>query len=93
MAANLDELIAEAELGDEAKRFLESDLGKALIGMARQQVQHAQISLGEIDPTDTKAIVALQNEIKLGLRFESWIRELLQNGNNAMHIYLQERNQ
>ena len=93
MAANLDLLVAEAELGDEAKRFLESDLGKCLIGMARQQVERAQVALGDVEPSDQKAIVALQNEIKLGMRFEAWIGELLHNGENAMSIYLQERNQ
>ena len=68
-------------------------MGKCLIGMAQQQVQRAQIALGDVDPSDTKSIVALQNEIKLGIRFEAWIGELLHNGENAMSIYLQERNQ
>ena len=90
MHSELDVLLAEAELGEEAKRFLESDLGKAVIGMAEQNVELARIRLGEIDPDDNKLIRTLQNEIKLGERFKQYVLELFQNGEQAKAIYKQQ---
>lgn len=82
-----DELVAEAELGEEAKQFLESDLGKCLIGMAQQEVLLAQEALGSVDPTDVKAIMALQNKMHLGMSFEGWLLELIDKGNAAIQVY------
>ena len=87
---SLDVLIAEAELGEEAKKFLESDLGKAVMGFAAQEVELARINLGKVDPDDKKLIVTLQNEIKLGERFKEYIMELFQNGEQAKEIYKQQ---
>ena len=90
MHSELDLLIAEAELGEEARRFLESDLGKAVMGMAEQNVELARIRLGEIDPDDRKLLITLQNEIKLGERFKQYVLELFQNGEQAKAIYKQQ---
>ena len=86
----IDELIAEAELGEEARMFLESDLGKAVMGFAAQEVELARIALGRVDPDDKKLIVTLQNEIKLGERFKQYIMELFQNGEQAESLYKQQ---
>ena len=79
-----DELIAEAEIGDEARKFVESDLGKTLLGMAHQDISDAQIGLEDIDPEDSKAIRNLQNKAKVARNFESWLIELISKGENAM---------
>jgi hypothetical protein len=86
-----DELIAEAELGDEAKRFLESDLWRCLNGMAEQEVAIAREALESVDPTDAAKIRELQNHAKLFRTFETWVKELLHRGNNALEIFKQER--
>jgi len=86
-----DELIAAAELGDEAKRFLESDLGKCLLGMAQQEVALAQEKLERVSPTDVEAIRALQNQAQLGRQFEAWLLELLDKGNNALEVFKHSR--
>jgi len=86
-----DVLIAEAEIGDEARRFLESDLGKTLLGMAKQEIQAAQEALEETDPTDTKTITALQNKAKVGRNFEQWLNELLIRGENALNTWKQQQ--
>lgn len=88
---SLDVLIAEAEVGEEAKRFLDSDLGKAVMGIAAQNVELARIALGEIDPDDKKLILTLQNEIKNGLRFKQYVVDLFQSGEQAKEIYKQQR--
>ena len=90
MHSELDLLIAEAEIGEEAKRFLDSDLGKAVMGIAAQNVEAARISLGEVNPDDKKLILTLQNEIKLGNRFRQYVVELFQSGEAAKNIYRQQ---
>lgn len=87
----LEELLAEAEIGEEARKFVESDLGKTIIGMAQQDAREAETLLGEVDPTDTKAIMSLQNKIKLCRLFEQWLAELISRGNDAINVYVQQR--
>ena len=86
-----DELIAEALLGEEAEKFLVSDLGRCLIGMAQQDVKEAEEGLKLVDPEDKKLIVALQNKAWLGGNFEAYIRELISKGRIATTIYAQQK--
>lgn len=86
-----DELIADAELGDEAKRFLESDLGRCLVGMAQQEVMAAQEALETVDPNQAEEIRALQNKAKLGRQFDEWLHELVDQGNAALEAFRQQR--
>jgi hypothetical protein len=85
-----DELIAEAEIGDAAKQFIESELGKTLLGMAQQELLLAQEELEKVDPTDTKKITALQNQAKTARNFESWLGELVIKGQNAINVWRQQ---
>ena len=85
-----DVLIAEAEIGDEARKFLESELGKTLLGMASQEVLLAQEALEIVDPSDTKKITALQNQAKVARNFEQWLAELIDKGNNALNVWRQQ---
>lgn len=89
----IDELIAEAEIGDEARKFVESDLGKTLLGMAQQEVARAQEELETVDPLDTKKVVALQNQAKNGRNFEQWLNELISKGEQALILWKQERDE
>lgn len=86
----LDELIAEAELGEEARNFVESDLGKTLIGMAEQETMAAQIALETVLPTDTEQIRRLQNKAMLGRYFRQWLIELIDKGQSALEVYKNE---
>ena len=85
-----DELIAAAELGEEARNFLESDLGKCLLGMAQQEVALAQEALERVDPADTEAVRKLQNQAMLGRQFEQWLLELLDKGESALEVFKQQ---
>ena len=82
-----DELIAAAELGEEARMFIESDLGKVMLGLADQQVLAALDAMEDVDPTDTEAIRKLQNKAKMGRQFRAWLYELLDDGQNAMEVF------
>jgi hypothetical protein len=85
-----EELIAEAELGEEARHFVNSELGKCLIGMARQEVRAAQEDLEKVDCFEAKKIQELQNKAWLGRRFEEWLAELITRGNNALETWRQQ---
>jgi len=82
-----EDLIAEAELGEEARQFLESDLGKCLMGMADQEAILAQEALGEVDPHNTIEIQRLQNHIKVSKWFRQWLYELLDKGESALEVF------
>lgn len=88
-----DELIATAEIGDEARKFIESDLGKMLLGMAQQEIDAAREGLQDIDPSDTKAITALQNKAKTAGNFKTWLTELITNGEQALVVWRQKQDQ
>lgn len=93
MTVPMDELVAAAELGEEARLFLESDLGKCLLGIASQQVIAAQLDLETVEPTEIEKIRKLQNQARLGRQFEQWLRELLHDGENAMQIFKSEKDE
>ena len=86
-----DALIAEAELGEEARKFMESDLGKVLLGLARQETGLAQIALETVDPNEKSKIVQLQNQAWLGRKFEEWLLDLVDKGESAMNVFRQQQ--
>jgi hypothetical protein len=88
-----DELIAEAELGDEARKFLDGDLGKWLVGCAEQEVQAAQEALETADPNNEKAIRDLQNKAWRGRRFKEWLAELVSRGEGAIAAFKQQQHE
>lgn len=87
-----DELIAAAEIGDEAKSFMESQLGQVMLGMAKQDAQIAMETLSQVDCTDSKKIRVLQNTVYLANTFEQWLNELFSKGENALAAFKQQEN-
>ena len=83
-------LIAQSLIGDEAKKFKESDLGKCLIGMAEQEAQKALEALAKANPTDVQVIERLQNRVALGRQFQQFLDELVQEGENALATWRQK---
>jgi hypothetical protein len=92
-ALRLDELVAHTELGEEARTFVKSQLGECLIGMAKQEVDAALLSLGEVDPTDVHKIRELQMQAKFGRSFEQWLAELITRGDEALQEYRNHESQ
>lgn len=86
-----DELQAEMVIGDDARRFLESELGQTILGMADQEKTGALLGLAQIDPTDSVKIRELQNVIWRADAFAGWIAELIQRGAEAENILLSEK--
>src|SRR5262245_41447062 len=89
----LDALIAEASIGDEAKKLKESELGRTVLGMAEQEVLAAQEALETVDPADHMTITALQNQAKTARNFGNWITELISKGENAMTVLVDRKRQ
>lgn len=87
----IDDLIASAELGEQARKFMESELGRVMLGMAEQEVRAAQIDLGAVDPEDKKKIVELQNKIWRGEHFGEWLTWLVHEGEQAMQVFKQQQ--
>lgn len=86
-----DTLIAEAVIGDEAKNFIESDLGKTILGMIEQDIALATAKYREVDPTDSKTVRDIQNEVWRAETFKSYLLQLFQRGEQAIHVFAQQR--
>ena len=84
-----EELRGRTLLGEDAKSFLEGDLGKALIALALQKVGEGQKELETVNPTDTPAIERIQNDIKTARNFGRWLRLLVEEGESALTLYRQ----
>ena len=82
--------MAEVVLGDDARKFVESELGRAVLGMAEQEKEAALLALSETDPDDAKTIRAHQAAIWRVNSLASWIGELIQRGAEAESILRDE---
>ena len=91
MPDDIEGLLAEAQIGDEVRKFLASDAGRTLLGIAQQEATAAEKALGRVNPEDAKEIIRLQRVIWNAENFESWLMELISNGDNALNIYRQQR--
>jgi len=76
-------LVAEVNLGEDAKEFCNSDLGRYMIGAAMQEISIAQTDLAKVWPWRRRKIQELQNKIWRANFFLSLLRELLVSGKSA----------
>ena len=86
-----EELIEAAELGEKAREFIESDLGKAMIDLAAREVGIAQDKLLTVDAADQKAVRDLQNQAWLGNKFKEWLEEIIDRADGALAIFKQQQ--
>ena len=83
-------MFAEAELGQQAQDFFTSDLGKYMIGCAKQDLEDAHIKLALTLPFRWRRIQALQNDIRISKMFLLYMRDLIIRG-KAAEIQMEER--
>lgn len=76
-------LVAEADLGRQAKEFLQSDIGRYLLGCAQQEHQAALDGLKKTSPWRRRRITELQNQAWRAESFMGWLRELVIKGRSA----------
>lgn len=77
-------MLASIDLGEEAIAFLDSPLGKTLLGMAQQEVNGAVQDMLKADPEDLKAMRDIQLRMYLGATFEEWLRYLIVQAEQSM---------
>ncbi|HEX2614028.1 MAG TPA: hypothetical protein VHL10_00925 [Nitrososphaera sp.] len=78
------------EIGDEAKRFLESDLGRCILGIVEQDSEKARQGLELVDPQDTKSVTALQKKAQMSRMFKNYVVELFERGEAALEVWKNE---
>jgi len=79
-----DEIRAQVIIGNDAEEFVDSELGKTILGMAKQDEAAAVIAFDEVDPTDLKAVARIQQELRVARRFEQYLIELINRGREAL---------
>lgn len=70
-------------MGDDAQRFLESDLGRFVLARADEEKQAALLALVEVDAEDSKRIRDLQTVVWRANSFAGWLIELIHRGRDA----------
>ena len=78
-----DELWAEAILGKDAEAFLASDIGRYLIGRAKQDENEALAGLLDVKATNTEEIQNLQAKAWRARSFKGWLIGLIEAGRTA----------
>lgn len=81
---------AEAALGRDAREFVASDLGRYMIGCAKQDAADAQEKLNRCSPWRRRRLQQLQNEIRVAEQFLGYIRDLIIRG-KAAELTLEDR--
>ena len=76
-------LFHEAKLGEDAKDFLDSPLGKLLKGRAILEIEDAQAALLTVEPEDVATIRKLQFKAAVARQFVSWLADAVANGDQA----------
>jgi hypothetical protein len=85
-----DDLIDAAEMGERAKEFIESDLGKTLLLQAEKEELAWLKTLGDIDADDKKEIMKAQIEVRAARRFREMLEGLITIGENAKDVWRQQ---
>lgn len=88
---NIDQLAADAAMGEEARKFIESELGRCVLGLAQQETEAAREALETVNPGDTQKIMELQQQARFGRTFGQWLRELVDEGEHAIQIFQQQK--
>lgn len=78
-------LYAAAAIGKDAEEFVRSELGRTVLGMAKQDAAEAMNDLKKTSPFMFWKVQRLQNEIRIAEQFEKWLVEIITEGAQALH--------
>ena len=76
----MNELVNIVNLGIEAERFLNSDLGKYLVERAENERESAVKEFKHCDVTDLNTVRRIQGSILIPDKFIAWLTEAIQVG-------------
>lgn len=65
--------IAQIELGQECEKFLSSDVGRYIVGVAEREIQGCAERILNCDPEDAHAIRQLQFEARTAQNVMRWL--------------------
>jgi len=85
-----DSLLRDLELGEEARRFLTTQLGKFIVEQAENDIRDALIELQVVDPTHEARIRDLQNTIKVARSIPDWLNLAMIKGEQAYQVALEK---
>ena len=83
-------LVAEVDLGSQAREFLQSEIGHYLTGCVQQEIAEANLALGKVAPWRRRRIQELQNRRWRAESLLSWLCDLLVSAQSATSA-LEER--
>jgi len=83
-------LVAQAMLGKDAEEFLNTDLGRYLVGCAEQEIADATEKLVRVSPWRRRRIVDLQSQIWRAQSFQTWLAEIITTGRQAIETLEQK---
>lgn len=78
------EILAEAMLGKDAEDFVNSEIGRYIIGCAEQESADAMNQLKSVYPWRHRKITELQNKIWRAEALQTWLAELIIKGKQAI---------
>lgn len=84
-------LFKDFAMGEQAREFLDSDLGRLIRGFAIQEMKEADIELREVDPTNAALICQLQIKAARASQFLRFIQEAIQSGDQASEALIQNQ--
>ena len=84
-------LFASADLGEQARSFLGTDLGRYLKGCAEQQINECSRQLLKVHPGNANEIQLLQSKAQTASNFLIWINEAIGMGDIAYQQIQQQQ--
>lgn len=91
MTDSTEALQAAAIIGDEARRFMESELGRTICGLAEHEAADALDELIKADPADLAKVRAVQLKAAMGVNFKAWLIDLINDGEESLAVLKQQR--
>jgi hypothetical protein len=79
-------LFAEAVLGRDAQSFVDSELGRYIVGCAQEEIRTAYGKLKTVSPIRIFKVQELQNEIWRAEQLLAWLQDLIVSGTRAMQV-------
>lgn len=80
-------LLEQGALGEDAKAFIESPLGRLVLTQAHEEAREALSKLRTVHPWRRRKITELQNQVWRAEAFEGWLRGLIAIGSQAVAEY------
>lgn len=87
----IEEVKAHVVLGKDAEDFLDSDLGRAILGMAKQDADAATDLFARVNASDISQVVEAQVQIRTAMRFAQYLVELITRGKEEFAAYKQQK--